>query len=116
MKKLKYCGLIAITAFGLASCGVSKDDMTKECVKAANKAIPEAGFDISNEKNEFYSRTDEVKNKTQAAFGFAFLPENVEYYVVIRGKNPIIDKFWGGTKQAKYECAFDKNGKLITLK
>lgn len=30
-EKLKYCGLIAITAFGLASCGVSKDNLVKEC-------------------------------------------------------------------------------------
>ncbi|EDZ90050.1 hypothetical protein [Francisella tularensis] len=116
MRKLKHIGVLAFTAFTLASCGVSKDNMIKECVKDGNTAIPGADFDTSNDKNEFYSRTDEEKNQTQAAIGFALLPKNVEYYIVVIGNNLVKDNFFGNMKQARYECAFDKNGNLVKIK
>lgn len=89
--------------------------MIRECAKLADTKTPEAGFEVSNSENEFYSRIEEQNNNTQAALGFAFMPKNVEYYVVVKGKNPVKDKFAGGMKPSKYECAFDKNGDLIEI-
>lgn len=113
MKRLKFLGLATIATLGLASCGNNKDSMIKECVNQANSKFPDAEFDVSSEKNEFYSKADEAKNKSGAALGFALMPKKIEYYTIVKGKNPVRDNFLGIMKTSMYECAFDKDGKLV---
>jgi len=105
MKKLKYCCLIAITAFGLASCGVSKDDLIKECIQKAEKKYPGSDFKPSDYNDGIVTRDD----RSRPPLTFAGYPKDVYYVVEVHSdKETTKQIFSTGTT---VRCAFYKDGK-----